>query len=127
MMWTNAFNYFDVYEATIKCLKKRKKIVEWYDLVTSYEDAVAKVATFLNRHMCFYGPLQEDWPVLIVLAWHYAHKQYGCPLKETEFEAFMEALRVDVYNELMKYTRCCVGVKKWYAKQPSKTRSKHSN
>ena len=124
MMRTNAFDYFDVYEETIKYLKKRKRIVAWYDLVTSYEEAVAKIALFLNRHLRFSAPLQEDWPELIVLAWHYAHKQYGSPLKESEFEAFMEALRVDVYNELMKYIRCCVVVEKWYAKQQPKTNKK---
>ncbi|MBO4892019.1 MAG: hypothetical protein J5502_05375 [Prevotella sp.] len=124
MRRTDIFAYYDVYEATLKCMKKRKQIVRYYDLVTSYEDAVERISSFLNRHLRFTAPLQEELPELIVLAWHYAHKQYGCPLKETEFEAFMEALRVDVFNDLMKYVSCCVGVEIWYAQRHSKNKTK---
>jgi hypothetical protein len=108
------YSYFDVYEQTLKCLKRRKEIVENYNLVPNYNEAVWQIARFLNAHLRFMAWLQGELPELLVLAWHYAHKEFGCPLKESEYESFVEALRVDVYRLLNKWTREDVGMKEFY-------------
>ena len=111
---------YNVYRATLKCMKRVDEIVHYYDLVKKYEDAVWQIAFFLNSHMRFTASLQEELPELLVLAWYYANKEFGCPFEDSEFESFMEALRVDVYKELTKRIEGFVGVREWYRKQSKK-------
>ena len=115
-------NLFKVHEATLMCLKKRREIVDNYDLVKDYEDAVWQVAYFLNSHLRFSVSVQDELPKLLVLAWHYANKEFDCPLTPSEYESFVEALRVDVFKALMLWTRGFVGVKKWYGKKSKKVK-----
>lgn len=113
--------FFDVHETTLTALKRRKEIVANYDLVETYDDAVWQIAHFLNSHLRFTATIQEEIPELLVLAWHYAHKEHGCPLKESEYEAFVEALRVDVYKKLTEWVKRDVGMAEWYGKKKQKT------
>lgn len=115
--------FFDVYETTLKALKERKEIVATHDLVETYDDAVWQIAHFLNSHLRFTATIQEEIPELLVLAWHYAHKEYGCPLKESEYEAFVEALRVDVYKKMTEWVKHDVGMAEWYGEK-MKTKNK---
>ena len=108
---------FSVYDMTIKLLPQRKEIVNHYDLVRDYDEAVCIIARFLNGHLRFTTDLQEDLPEMIILAWHYANKEYGCPMKDQEYEAFVEALRVDVYHLLAEWIKRDVGVKEWYGEK----------
>ena len=108
---------FKLEEKTVELLKKRRRIVRQYEFVDSYAEAVARIAAFLNSHLRFRAPLQEEYPELMVLAWHYAHKEYGCPLKESEYESFVEALRVDVILKLTERIKGFVGMKEWYGKR----------
>ena len=102
---------------TLKAMKRRMRIVREHEFVDCYAEAVSRIASYLNGHLRFRTDLQEEYPELMVLAWHYANKEFGCPLKETEYETFVEALRVDVYQELMKRTKGYVGMKEWYGKK----------
>jgi hypothetical protein len=111
------YSFLDVYELTLRKLREHKSIAERYDLVESYQDAVWQIANFMNGHLRFTASLQEEYPELLVLAWHYAHKEFGCPLKESEYEAFVEALRVDVYKLLMSWVDNCVGMAEYYKKK----------
>ena len=108
---------FDVHGLTIESLKEVKQIVEEYDLITCYDEAVHHIAAFLNGNLRFTACLQDELPEKIVLAWYYAHKEYGCPLKKSEYEAFIEALRTDVYRDLQAWVKDYVGVKDWYGKR----------
>lgn len=111
------YSLFDVHGLTIERLKEVKKIVEEYDLISNYDEAVHSIAAFMNGNLRFSAGLQEELPERIVLAWYYAHKEYGCPLKESEYEAFIEALRKDVYRDLQTWVKDYVGVKEWYGKR----------
>lgn len=109
--------FFDLHESTLIKLKRRKSIVERYNLVENYQDAVWQIAHFLNSHLRFTTSPQKDYPELLVLAWHYANQEFGCPLKEMEYESFVEALRVDVYQLLSSWTEQDVGMEEWYGKK----------
>ena len=108
---------FSVYDMTIKLLPQRREIVKRYDLITDYEEAVWSIARFLNGHLRFTADVQEDLPEKLIVAWHYANIEYGCPMKELEYEAFVEALRVDVYHLLAEWINRDVGVKEWYGER----------
>lgn len=107
---------FDVYGAVCRCLKNLKLIDEQYEFVNSYEDAVWNVAYFLNRHLRFSTSNQKEYPELLALAWYYANKEFGCPLKDDEYESFVEALRVDVYKLLNRWAKNDVGMEEFYSK-----------
>lgn len=105
---------FKVEEEVTKAMKRRMKIVREHQFVDCYSEAVSRLASYLNGHMRFSTDLQETFPELMVLAWHYANREYGCPLKESEYESFVEALRVDVYRALTERTKGFVGMREFY-------------
>lgn len=106
--------FFKMHETTLMRLKDRTKIVENYDTVVNYDEAMWRIAFFLNSQLRFTATIQNELPELLVLAWHYANKEYGCPLDPSEYESFVEALRADVYQLLIKRIEGHVGVKEWY-------------
>ena len=97
---------FSVYDMTIKLLPQRREIVKRYDLITDYEEAVWSIARFLNGHLRFTADVQEDLPEKLIVAWHYANIEYGCPMKELEYEAL-----------LAEWIKRDVGVKEWYGER----------
>lgn len=124
----NRLRGFKVEERTLEAMKRRLQIVRKYDLVTGYREAVWHIAAFLNGYMRFRTEQQDAYPELMVLAWHYAHKEFGCPTDASEYETFVEALRVDVVKELNKYVKGFVGMEYWYTrKRYERERSKKRN
>ena len=107
---------FRVGEATCEAMRNRTRIVRKHNFVDCYSEAVARIAAYMNGHLRWQTDLQEQFPELMALAWHYANKEYGCPMGELDYETFAEALRVDVYHKLMERIKGQVGMKEWYGK-----------
>lgn len=113
----NLYSYFGVYEEVLRKLKDRRIIADIYEDVANYEDAVRLIADFLDSHLGFLPPAQAEFPERVVLAWHYAHKDYNCPMIPSEYSRFVDALKVDVFKDLIKRIKRTAGLSNIYEKR----------
>lgn len=87
--------------------EQRGWLMERYDLVTSYEEAVTQIASWLNQWMRFGVTMNTDFSDyfgMIALAWNYCESEFPDEKKLywDNYETFIECLRTDVYMRLYR-------------------------
>ena len=92
---------------------KKKKIGLYPEL--NYETLVDSIASWLNQWMRFTMPRPDELIDLLSDAFLLVMKAKRMKVEINNYEAFSEALRVDVYKKLIEYIKYCnIGVKTYY-------------
>ena len=106
----NSWVYADI---IIADAQKKNKCGLYPEL--NYDTIVKSIAQWMNGWMRFTMPRPDELIDLISDAFLLIMKAKRRDVSEANYEAFVEALRVDVYRALMKYLENCdKGVKTYY-------------
>ncbi len=106
-------------EGTVEALKRQhaEELVERYNLVDSYEEAVARIAAWLNQWLRFKVEREAhcaDILSLVALAWVYAEREHPSEEEKQlywrDYETFVECLRTDVFMVLYRRVNKFYGV-----------------
>lgn len=103
-----------VYAQIIIAEAQKKKDLGLYP-EQNYETIVKSIASWMNCWMRFTMPKPDELIDLISDAYLMVMKAKRMAISEENYEAFAEALRADVYKEMMRYLiNCDKGVKTFY-------------
>ena len=107
------FNSWVFTEIIVEQAAKKKKIGLYPEL--NYETMVDSIASWLNQWMRFTMPRPDELIDLLSDAFLLVMKAKRMKVEINNYEAFSEALRVDVYKKLIEYIKYCnIGVKTYY-------------
>ena len=107
------FNSWVFSEIIVEQAAKKKKIGLYPEL--NYETLVDSIASWLNQWMRFTMPRPDELIDLLSDAFLLVMKAKRMKVEINNYEAFSEALRVDVYKKLIEYIKYCnIGVKTYY-------------
>ena len=107
------FNSWVFSEIIVEQAAKKKKIGLYPEL--NYETMVDSIASWLNQWMRFTMPRPDELIDLLSDAFLLVMKAKRMKVEINNYEAFSEALRVDVYKKLIEYIKYCnIGEKTYY-------------
>ena len=107
------FNSWVFSEIIVEQAAKKKKIGLYPEL--NYETLVDSIASWLNQWMRFTMPRPDELIDLLSDAFLLVMKAKRMKVEINNYEAFSEALRVNIYKKLIEYIKYCnIGVKTYY-------------
>lgn len=109
----NLFNSFVYSDMIVKMADMKRK--HGYEPELDYDSLVSAIAAWMNSWMRFTMPKVSEMVDLLSDAFLLVMKAKRMKCEEANYEAFIEAIRADVYKELMYRIRFCnKGVREYY-------------